>query len=92
MKNAKINHGKKKSILSIFLVITLILLISGCGRQSTPESSGDATANSVEESEMKTTPSSSSDTDLNEEKQEKTEAILQMKIGDMVVRVEWEDN
>lgn len=92
MKNAKINHGKKKSILSIFLVITLILLISGCGRQSTPESSGDATANSVEESEMKTTPSNSSEADVNEEKQEKTEAILQMKIRDMVVRVEWEDN
>jgi hypothetical protein len=29
---------------------------------------------------------------VNEGKQEKTEAILQMKIGDTVVRVEWEDN
>ena len=89
MKNAKINHEQKKSILSIFIVMALILLISGCGKQG---SNGDTTANFVEESEMKTTPSSSSDTELNEEKQEKTEAILQMKIGDTVVRVEWEDN
>ncbi len=88
----KSTMNRKKSIISIFLVMTLILLISGCGKQSIPGCISDATANSVEESEMKTTPSNSSDTDVDEGKQEKTEAILQMKIGDMVVRVEWEDN
>jgi hypothetical protein len=78
-----------KSILSIFLVMALILLISGFGKQG---NNGDTTANFVEESEMKTTSSNSSDTELNEGNQEKTEAILQMRIGDTVVSVEWEDN
>jgi hypothetical protein len=83
---------RKKSVLSIFLVITLILLISGCGKQSISESNGGTTDDYVEEAEMKTTPSNSSEAGVNEGKQEKTEAILQMKIGDTVVRVEWEDN
>lgn len=83
---------RKKSILSIFLVMTLILLISGCGKQSIPRSNGGTTDNSVEEAEIETTPSNSSETDVNEGKQEQTEAILQMKIGDAVVGVEWEDN
>ena len=81
-----------KSILSIFFVITFILLISGCGRQSISESHGGTTDNSVEESEMKTTSSNSSETDVNEGNQEKTEAMMQMKIGDTAVSVEWEDN
>lgn len=121
MKNAKINYKKKKSILSIFLLMTLILLISGCRNQSISGSNGGTTDNtedvsvtestdisqeepeaqlsdfaditiSVEESEIKTTPSKTSEIYVNEEQQEKTEAILQMKIEDTVVRVEWEDN
>jgi hypothetical protein len=88
----KLTMKRKKSVISIFLVITLILLISGCGKQSISESNGGTTDDSVEEAEMKTTPSNLSETDVNEGKQEKTEAILQMKIGDTVVRVEWEDN
>ena len=81
----KANMKAGTVFLSIFLAAALILSISGCGNQPVSESPAGKTE-SAEVSDLEG--SDDKQTDTREDK----ESMMQMRIGDTKVTVEWEDN
>lgn len=96
--------GKGKLLLPI-LVLVLTLVVSGCGKQPVSESPtgesesaeafvSDSTSEeqAASETESVNEPSANENEATQEDTKEDTEAMLQMRIGDTAVTVEWEDN
>ena len=96
----------EKRLLPFFLALFLTLSISGCAEQSVSESSAGK-AESTEASVAHESDHKREEANVNvfaadgneaahetiqADKQEETESMLQMRIGDTLVAVEWEDN
>lgn len=92
---------KRKLILSVF-VLVLTLLISGCRKQAISESAEipvseqNVESTSVEQMALETESLKEltiNDNEVTQENaKEETETMLQMKIGETLVAVEWEKN
>ena len=92
---------KRKLILSVFLLI-LTLLISGCRKQPMSESAEVPVSEQIVEStsveQMALETESLKELTINDSEvtqknaKEETETMLQMKIGETLVAVEWEKN
>lgn len=92
---------KRKLILSVFLLV-LTLLISGCRKQPISESAEVPVSEQIVEStsveQMALETESLKELSINdnevtqENAKEETETMLQMKIGETLVAVEWEKN
>ena len=72
--------------------MVLALVTSGCGKQPISESpTGEAESAEVSVSEQSESFANESKV-IQEDTKEDTEAMMQMRIGDTLVAVEWEDN
>ena len=79
----------EKRLLLFFLALALTLSISGCGKQSVSESS----AGKAESTEaFAADGNEAAHETIQADKQEETESMLLMRIGNTAVTVEWEDN
>ena len=89
---------EKGKLLLPILVLVLALVVSGCGKQPVSESAEAFASEQIDDSTSEEQAASETESvnepsaNENEATQEDTEAMLQMRIGDTAVTVEWEDN